>query len=68
MYRFFYWLVLQRLPAEGTHKVSFALLRVLKNGLLVMSRPDVPQVPAPAPVPTAPPAATADECPKDPAA
>lgn len=29
MYRFFYWLVLQRLPAEGTHKVSFALLRML---------------------------------------
>ncbi|MBL9018109.1 MAG: quinone-dependent dihydroorotate dehydrogenase [Myxococcales bacterium] len=27
MYRLFYWLVLQRLPAEGTHKVSFALLR-----------------------------------------
>ena len=29
MYRFFYWLVLQRLPAEGTHKVSFAMLRAL---------------------------------------
>ncbi len=29
MYRFFYRLVLQRLPAEGTHKVSFALLRLL---------------------------------------
>jgi len=29
MYRLFYWLVLQRLPAEGTHKVSFALLRAL---------------------------------------
>ena len=29
MYRFFYWLVLQRLPAEGTHKVSFAMLRLL---------------------------------------
>ncbi|MBA3499539.1 MAG: quinone-dependent dihydroorotate dehydrogenase [Myxococcota bacterium] len=29
MYRFFYWLVLQRLPAEGTHRVSFALLRAL---------------------------------------
>jgi dihydroorotate dehydrogenase len=27
MYRFLYWLVLSRLPAEGTHKVSFALLR-----------------------------------------
>lgn len=29
MYRFLYWLVLQRLPAEGTHRVSFALLRAL---------------------------------------
>jgi dihydroorotate dehydrogenase len=29
MYRFFYWLVLQRLPAEGTHRVSFAMLRAL---------------------------------------
>ena len=29
MYRFFYWLVLQRLPAEGTHKISFAALRVM---------------------------------------
>src|SRR5512146_1331138 len=29
MYRFFYWLVLSRLPAEGTHRVSFALLRAL---------------------------------------
>ena len=29
MYRLFYWLVLQRLPAEGTHRVSFALLRGL---------------------------------------
>jgi dihydroorotate dehydrogenase len=28
MYRLFYWLVLQRLPAEWTHRVSFALLRV----------------------------------------
>lgn len=27
MYRFLYWLVLQRLPAEGAHRVSFALLR-----------------------------------------
>ncbi len=27
MYRFFYWLVLSRLPAEGTHRVSFGLLR-----------------------------------------
>ncbi len=27
MYRFFYWLVLSRLPAEGTHRVAFALLR-----------------------------------------
>ena len=29
MYRLLYWLVLQRLPAEGTHRVSFALLRLL---------------------------------------
>jgi dihydroorotate dehydrogenase len=29
LYRFFYWLVLQRLPAEGTHKVAFAMLRLL---------------------------------------
>lgn len=29
MYRLFYWLVLQRLPAEGTHRVAFALLRAL---------------------------------------
>ena len=29
MYRFIYWLVLSRLPAEGTHRVSFALLRAL---------------------------------------
>src|SRR5688572_16244115 len=29
MYRFLYWLVLSRLPAEGTHRVSFALLRAL---------------------------------------
>jgi dihydroorotate dehydrogenase len=29
MYRFLYWLVLQRLPAEGTHRLSFALLRAL---------------------------------------
>jgi dihydroorotate dehydrogenase len=29
MYRFLYWLLLQRLPAEATHKVSFALLRAL---------------------------------------
>ena len=29
MYRFFYWLVLSRLPVEGTHRVSFAILRVL---------------------------------------
>lgn len=27
MYRLLYWLVLSRLPVEGTHKVSFALLR-----------------------------------------
>ncbi|CAN5678902.1 quinone-dependent dihydroorotate dehydrogenase [soil metagenome] len=29
MYRFFYWLVLSRLPVEGTHQLSFALLRAL---------------------------------------
>jgi dihydroorotate dehydrogenase len=29
MYRLFYWLVLRRLPAEATHQVSFALLRML---------------------------------------
>jgi dihydroorotate dehydrogenase len=29
MYRFFYWLVLSRLPVEGTHRVSFALLRAV---------------------------------------
>lgn len=29
MYRLVYWLVLQRLPAEGIHRVSFALLRLV---------------------------------------
>ncbi len=29
MYRFVYWLILSRLPAEPTHQVAFALLRVL---------------------------------------
>jgi dihydroorotate dehydrogenase len=29
MYRFLYWLVLRRLPAEATHRVSFAMLRAL---------------------------------------
>src|SRR5882724_4055482 len=29
MYRLLYWLVLQRLPAEATHRASFALLRAL---------------------------------------
>lgn len=29
MYRFLYWLLLSRLPAEGTHRVSFALLRAM---------------------------------------
>ena len=28
MYRLLYWLVLRRLPAEATHRVSFALLRL----------------------------------------
>src|SRR5687768_2070553 len=27
MYRLLYWLVFSRLPVEGTHRVSFALLR-----------------------------------------
>ena len=31
MYRMLYWLVLQRLPAEATHRVSFAMLRALAN-------------------------------------
>jgi dihydroorotate dehydrogenase len=29
MYRFFYWLLLRHLPAEATHRWSFALLRAL---------------------------------------
>jgi dihydroorotate dehydrogenase len=29
MYRLLYWLILSRLPAEGTHRVSFALLRAI---------------------------------------
>jgi dihydroorotate dehydrogenase len=29
MYRLLYWLVLSRLPVEGTHRVSFALLRAM---------------------------------------
>ena len=29
MYRFVYWLVLSRLPVEGTHRISFGLLRAL---------------------------------------
>ena len=29
MYRLLYWLVLRRLPAEATHRVSFALLRAM---------------------------------------
>jgi dihydroorotate dehydrogenase len=49
MYRLFYWLVLSRLPAEGTHRVSFALLRALvavpgMRGLL--SRALAPRDPA----------------------
>ena len=27
MYRFLYWLLLRHLPAESTHRVSFAMLR-----------------------------------------
>jgi len=40
MYRFLYWLVLQRLPAEGTHRVSFAMLRALVKvpGVTAMMR------------------------------
>lgn len=29
VYRFFYWLILSRLPAEWTHQVAFAALRLL---------------------------------------
>jgi len=29
MYRLLYWLVLSRLPVEGTHRVSFALMRAM---------------------------------------
>ena len=29
MYRLLYWLVLRRLPAEATHRISFALLRAV---------------------------------------
>jgi dihydroorotate dehydrogenase len=49
MYRFVYWLVLSRLPAEGTHRVSFALLRALTAvpGMrALMSRMLAPRDPA----------------------
>ncbi len=49
MYRFFYWLVLSRLPAEGTHRVSFALLRALAavpGVRAVMARALAPRDPA----------------------
>src|SRR5262245_16036661 len=48
MYRFLYWLVLRRLPAEATHRVSFALLRALARvpGVAAtMSRLLVPRAP-----------------------
>ncbi len=40
MYRFFYWLILSRLPAEATHQVAFSLLRALMAmpGMRAMSR------------------------------
>ena len=49
MYRLLYWLILRRLPAEGTHRVSFALLRavVAVPGMRVLlSRWLVPRDPA----------------------
>jgi dihydroorotate dehydrogenase len=49
MYRFVYWLVLSRLPVEGTHRVSFALLRALTTvpGVrAVMTRMLAPRDPA----------------------
>jgi hypothetical protein len=30
MYRLLYWLLLRHLPAEGTHRVAFAALRMLR--------------------------------------
>jgi dihydroorotate dehydrogenase len=49
MYRFLYWLVLSRLPAEGTHRVSFALMRALvavPGVRAVMARVLAPRDPA----------------------
>src|SRR4051812_4427581 len=49
MYRLLYWLVLSRLPAEGTHRVSFALLRAVAAvpGIRsVLSRALAPRDPA----------------------
>ncbi len=49
MYRFVYWLVLARLPVEGTHRVSFALLRALTampGVRAVMARMLAPRDPA----------------------
>src|SRR5450755_384145 len=49
MYRFVYWLVLSRLPVEGTHRVSFALLRALTavpGVRAVMARVLAPRDPA----------------------
>ncbi|MEO8845291.1 MAG: quinone-dependent dihydroorotate dehydrogenase [Kofleriaceae bacterium] len=49
MYRFVYWLVLSRLRVEGTHRVSFALLRALTavpGVRAVMTRMLAPRDPA----------------------
>lgn len=48
MYRLLYWLVLRRLPAEATHRVSFALLRAavaLPGVARVMRRLLAPRAP-----------------------
>ena len=49
MYRFLYWLVLRWLPAEATHRVSFALLRfivAIPGVRAVMARWFAPRDPA----------------------
>jgi dihydroorotate dehydrogenase len=49
MYRLFYWLVLRWLPAEATHRVSFALLRAavaIPGVRAVMARWFAPRDPA----------------------
>jgi dihydroorotate dehydrogenase len=48
MYRLLYWLVLRRLPAEATHRVSFALLRAavaLPGVAMLMQRIFAPRAP-----------------------